>query len=390
MTLNNESFVNILGEEISRTTLVKIMIEYFNDLLGIDATSITDFNEGSEIRNLLESIAVDVYHLEKDNYENSRIAFIQYAYGQWLDLHGEEWECKRDLGSNSWGELEFTLPKSIGSNVRIPAGTVVVSNVHGGQYVTTVDADIIAGQTKITAPARSIVIGKKMNADKNTITIWLNGPPYNSLTVTNPERFAGGRDWETDDEYRERLLKVNRQDSFGSISYYESLGAKIEGIHDVKLVEDTSKEYTKKILINGDEKPTPEDIMLKALNVFTDQANLVTGHKFSVMKPVYVTVNLEIDVYVKSNLENNLVKSQLEYLFDGGYADYSYNGLNIGDDMSKLRIITAIEQIEGVEQVSSIMKITDDGSVNFNTLETMDDEVLKVGNVIVNQTVTGE
>lgn len=108
------------------------------------------------------------------------------------------------------------------------------------------------------------------------------------------------------------------------------------------------------------------------------------------MKPVYVTVNLEIDVYVKSNLENTLVKSQLEYLFDGGYADYSYNGLNIGDDMSKLRIITAIEQIEGVEQVSSIMKITDDGSVNFNTLETMDDEVLKVGNVIVNQTVTGE
>ena len=97
------------------------MIEYFNDLLGMDATSITDFNEGSEIRNLLESIAVDVYHLEKDNYENSRIAFIQYAYGQWLDLHGEEWECKRDLGSNSWGELEFTLPKSIGSNVRIPA-----------------------------------------------------------------------------------------------------------------------------------------------------------------------------------------------------------------------------------------------------------------------------
>lgn len=390
MTLNDESFINIIGEEISRTILVKIMIEYFNDLLGTEATDITDFNEGSEIRNLLESIAVDVYHLEKDNYENSRIAFIQTAYGQYLDMHGEEWGCYRDLGNNAWGELQFTLPKAIGSNVRIPAGTVVVSNVHGGQYVTTVDAEIIAGELQTTATARSVTIGKKMNADINTLTIWLNTAPYTSLTVTNPEKFVGGRDWETDDEYRERLLKINRQDSFGSISYYESLGAKIEGIHDVKLVDDSSKEYTKLILVNGDEKPTPEDLMLKALNTFTNQENLVTGHKFSVMKPTYITVNLEIDVYVTSNLENNIVKTQLEYLFDGGYYDYSYTGLNIGDDISKLQIISAVEQIANVDQVSSVMKITDDGSVSFNTIYAGEKEVLKVGTVVVNQTVVGD
>ena len=139
--VNDEVFYNILGEEVSITALVKIMIEFFNDLLANEATEITDFNEGSEIRNILESLAVDVYHLEKDNYESSRIAFIQYAYGQWLELHGEEWECYRDTGEYAWGILEFTLPKSISLTIKIPAGTVVVSEVTGSQYITLTDAE---------------------------------------------------------------------------------------------------------------------------------------------------------------------------------------------------------------------------------------------------------
>ena len=224
-----------------------------------------------------------------------------------------------------------------------------------------------------------------MNADKNTITMYLNNPPYTSLSVTNPERFAGGRDWETDDEYRKRLLEVNRQDSFGSISYYEALGIKIEGVHDVKLVDSTSDKYTKTVLVNGDDKPTPDDIMIRALNEFTNQDNIVVGHKFAVTKPVYKTVNLQVRLYVSSNITDSTVKSCLNYLFDGGAETYQYTGLNIGDDMTKLQIITALESIDGVEQVSEVMRVTEKGAVSFNTLNALENEVLKVGEVTIIQ-----
>ena len=81
-----DSFYDLEGNEISRKSLVELMINYFRELVETEDTKITDFNEGSEIRNLMESIAVDLYHLEYVTYNQMKMAFLKYATGQWLDL----------------------------------------------------------------------------------------------------------------------------------------------------------------------------------------------------------------------------------------------------------------------------------------------------------------
>ena len=88
-SLNDESFYNILGEEISRNGLVQQMINFYGLLLEVGETRITDFNEGSEIRNFLETIAVDHYVILEDQNEHAKITFIDTAYGEWLDKHGQ-------------------------------------------------------------------------------------------------------------------------------------------------------------------------------------------------------------------------------------------------------------------------------------------------------------
>ena len=105
LPIENESFYNLIGDEISRESIVEEMIEYYNQKLELGETRVTDFNEGSEIRNLLESIAVDLYDLMEDNYEATKIAFISSAYGEWLDLHGENplINLPRDTGSEAVG-----------------------------------------------------------------------------------------------------------------------------------------------------------------------------------------------------------------------------------------------------------------------------------------------
>ena len=85
MAVDETSFTTITGTEITRGLLVQWMVNYYNALFEVGDTRVTDFNEGSEIRNLLESVAVDFYALMEDQYELSKIAFIETAEGEWLE-----------------------------------------------------------------------------------------------------------------------------------------------------------------------------------------------------------------------------------------------------------------------------------------------------------------
>ena len=88
MAVDDVSFYNINGEEVSRSILVQQMINFYQSKLQIGDTRITDFNEGSEIRTLLESFAVDLYTLMEEVDDVSRICFVETAEGEWLDKHG--------------------------------------------------------------------------------------------------------------------------------------------------------------------------------------------------------------------------------------------------------------------------------------------------------------
>ena len=270
MALGDESFYTILGEEVNRSTLVQKMIDYFNN--KYPDTQITDFNEGSEIRNILESIAADVYHVESSDQDILRAVFLSTSYGRWLDLFGEELNRPRDYGSVSTGNVVFTIPEEATQEVIIPDGTILLDNETGIEFATSGDAVISIGETSVTCLAVSVIIGTNTNSKADKITVFRDNPPVSSLTVTNPEAMTGGRNSELDDEYRTRLLAVRAEDNFGSIQYYVNLGQNVDGVHDVILTDSTN--YTGKIIVNGDTKPLPADVLANVASVYNSQAVL--------------------------------------------------------------------------------------------------------------------
>ena len=137
-SLNDESFYNILGEEISRNGLVQQMINFYGLLLEVGETRITDFNEGSEIRNFLETIAVDHYVILEDQNEHAKITFIDTAYGEWLDKHGlhPAIRLERNQGNEAVGEVTFTIPSVSTEQTIIPEGTLLASTETGLQFST--------------------------------------------------------------------------------------------------------------------------------------------------------------------------------------------------------------------------------------------------------------
>ena len=88
MAIEDVSFINLRGEVISRENLVQQMVDYYSLKLNAGESKVTDFNEGSEIRNLLESFAVDIYYLSEMENDVLKQAFVDTATGTWLDKIG--------------------------------------------------------------------------------------------------------------------------------------------------------------------------------------------------------------------------------------------------------------------------------------------------------------
>ena len=389
MVVADIGFYNVIGEYITRSYLVEQMIGYYNLKLGEGETRVTDFNEGSEIRNLLEAIAVDMYILMEQVNRAGEICFIHTAQGFWLDKHGANPFIKlpRIEGKESTGVVTFSMPEEQQTTTTIPGGTILISSSTGLEFLTDADCTIEVGGTSANVNATSATVGFDTNIPADDLTIILDPTFPSGLTVTNNEEFTGGLDFEDDDVYRERLLDYVRADDFGSVNYYKQLAENIMGIHDATLIDDPI--YTKKVLINGYEKPTPNSILLEGLVVFTDPDNKVLGHTFIVDKPVYYDLDLTVNLDVLNEYATEELTNILETYINGGESNYiiEFDGFNIGQGITHSDFEEMFKLIDGVVNIEVIDNTT---GLRLEDISLNEDEALKLEAVSFNQTIVGE
>lgn len=383
--LGDESFYNMEGLEINRGILVQKMIDFYN--LKYPDSKITDFNEGSEIRNLLESIAVDIYHLENDNQVILRACFLATSYGQYLDLFGEEYNTPRITANRSWGSVTFSISEPVNYVITIPQYTLLVSSTTGLYYQTNMTVEIPIGETSVDCPVFSTVPGAGTNAEAGTITLFEDTSKFREVSITNTDAFSGGTDNESDDDYRTRLLAVKSQDKFGSKEYYNRIGVKVRGVHDV-LLTPTTGGYTAKVLVNGNNKPLASSVLAEVTSVYTDENNLVYDHSFLVEETGYTDLDLEITVGVTGEVDDQLFVDLLSTFVNGGSvtiagSDFAYRGLMINGIVTNYVLLSLLESLPFVVQVTSL---TSNG-VLFNKITPDTNTVLKLGDVTVTQEV---
>ena len=391
-SLNDESFYNILGEEISRNGLVQQMINFYGLLLEVGETRITDFNEGSEIRNFLETIAVDHYVILEDQNEHAKITFIDTAYGEWLDKHGlhPAIRLERNQGNEAVGEVTFTIPAASTEKTIIPEGTLLASTETGLQFVTDYEASIEIGDLNVDVQCTCMSVGEDGNVVSGSIDLIDDDfIDVHGITVTNADAFTGGVDYEEDEAYRARLLEYVRREDFGSLPYYINLAETVPGVHDVKLVDEVG--ITKKILVNGDVKETSDTLLVDVLTRFSDTRNLGINHTFNVAKPTFVKYSLEVTVDVDAELPSGTFEDLLVKYVDGGYSTFDgrieFNGARIGQSITKDEFVNALKIIGNVADATVTIKNASSTSVDICSVEA--DEVVEITNVSVTQNVLG-
>ena len=379
MALEEVSFYNTNGDEINLTNLVDQMINFYELKSEVGETRLTDFNEGSEIRNLLEAFAILGYAIMEEQSEATRIAFISTSEDTWLDRIGELpfIDLPRIAGNESTGSVTFTLAAALDDDYTIPSETILSSSETGLDFETDGDVTIFAGELTGTCIANCLTDGADGNVPVGSIdTIDDDSVDTEILSVTNEYPFELGLDYEDDDTYRERLLANVRADGFGSVGYYNRIGEAVDGVHDVKLVSDAS--YTRKVLVNGKVKPTPESVLLDVLEVYSSLENLVLGHSFTVDRPEYVEVDMDFELSVSTLISEEDLLAKLTAFVDGGSVpSVDYSGLRIGVDVSSDDVNAVMASFEYV--VSSSVTISE------HTIN--DGDVLKLGDISFTQTV---
>lgn len=380
MALEEITFTNTNGEEINLSNLVNQMINYYNLKLEVGETKITDFNEGSEIRNLLEAFAICIYALLEEQKEATRMAFISTSEGIFLDKIGELpfIDLERIQGEYATGTVTFTLAEVQTEDFVIPSETIVACSETGLDFVTTDECVIGIGELSVEAPVECLTMGADGNVSAGSIdTITDEDLNTELLTVTNESALENGAEEEYDDDYRERLLSNIRADGFGTQGWYVNLCTAVEGVHDVLLIDDAN--YTKKVLVNTTVKPPSNSILLAILTTLTDLDNKVLNHTFTVDATTYTTVNLTITLNVVNTILEADLQSQIQCLFDGGNSNafVTFDGLNINEEITKDRITNAFETFEDVVEVTSVKQ----GSTEVTTITPSSNGALKLGTV---------
>lgn len=387
------------GDKITRKSIVNEGEQFYEEVYQNKLSEICDFSEGSEIRTLHESFAVEVFSLYKELYRMAKMKFVLDSEGTYLDRLACEHHLNRRQGSVATGTVTFSTDESLFADYIIPAGTVLLSKTTGYEYVLEENVTISNSAIPVNGLVHSKLTGYRYNvAEKDRITVFQEPDRFlRSVKVTNHSPITGGADRESDVSLRSRILNSKKEKSWGTVSMYNNLlKEEVVGVHDVQFVDPkllvTSEYYpphlknnstvntllekikngeqvtfdelkphyctdcTRVLFVNGFNKPI-DSITLENVNyVITRQNNLVVGQLFHVQAADVLPIYFKIELFCSADVSESVIYDHLTTYMDGGIietkrGDVEYTGLNIGETLYKKDLIEVLENVPGIEQV---------------------------------------
>jgi uncharacterized phage protein gp47/JayE len=219
-------------------------------------------------------------------------------------------------------------------------------------FETVTDNIIPAGTLAISCMVEAIEVGTDGNIGANEILNKIDGyDAVQGFSVSNPDAFSGGLDYEEDDVFRDRIIAHMSQHKFGSQPYYISaLAEEFPDAHDILFT--TATGYTAKVIPNTYKGSTAQTQLVNDVQAYLENDNnKMMGHNFTVASPTTKSITIHFSeqqgasagVWIKlSDYTTDTVNKAKEVLncyFKGGqlsFAPLDFNGLNASEDLDPL------------------------------------------------------
>ena len=210
--------------------------------------------------------------LEKSEFINYHlvralmIAFPQYAWDDWLDLHGRQVHLERHLPKKASGKVKVNGM----AGAAIAAGTVFCAPAtDAGPSIEfrSMEEAVIGEDGTVLVPVEAAESGAGSNVPANTV-ILMAKPDKNVTGVTNPEEIRGGTEREGNGGYYDRIAAeyANSLTFLGNDSDYVRW-AKEAGAGDCIVIPAAEGPGTVKlVLVDGNGQPANEDLVQEVYN----------------------------------------------------------------------------------------------------------------------------
>lgn len=198
------------------------------------------------------------------NYHLARalmIAFPQYAWDDWLDLHGQQVHIERHMPEHASGEVKVTGK----AGAVIAAGTVFctpATDTGPSIGFQTLEEKEIGEDGNVLISVSALESGTGSNVSAGTVVLMAK-PDKNITGVINPEDIRGGTERESNHDYYDRIAAeyANSRTFLGNDSDYIRW-AKEAGAGDCIVVPAAEGPGTVKlILVDGNGQPANDSLV---------------------------------------------------------------------------------------------------------------------------------
>lgn len=186
-------------------------------------------SESGELSLRLYAIAYELYALYAQADWVRRQCFPQTAAEGQLDEHAALRGLLRLEAAKAAGIIRFSVEQASTQTLTIPEGTACLT-VGQQRFVTTEAAELAPGALYVDVAAQAETAGAAGNVSAGEILI-MSAPPYGVTACYNQVAFSGGRDTESDEALRARILESYAQLQNGAnTGYYQSVAKSFDTV----------------------------------------------------------------------------------------------------------------------------------------------------------------
>lgn len=306
--------------------------------------------EGCDLSARLYAVAAQVYALQVQADWVSRQAFPHTAQGEYLDLHAQMRGLTRKAAACAQGTVRFTAEVS-DQDRTIPEGTVCMTAA-GVRFITTQEGTIAAGETHGDVPVQASQAGAGGNAAAGTITV-MAAAPVGVAACSNPAACTGGREEETDEELRARVLDTYaRLPNGANAAYYQQQAMSFQEVAACCVLPRARGVGTVDVVVTTPSGVPGQALLEELTDHFSTRREIAVD--VQVLAPETVTVDLSVKLKVKEGCSFQTVKETVSAALTGWFT-----GQRLGQSVLLARLTALIFACDGVENCAVLSPAAD-------------------------------
>lgn len=284
------------------------------------------------------------------------LMFPQFAWGEWLDMHGQQIGVIRKAEKKASGVVTVTGTPGI---VIREGFAFCTESIHGGaslEYAATGEVTI-PDNGAADVPVEALLPGDGSNVEPGAVNMAVV-PLEGISSITNHEKIKGGTNEETDEAYYGRIADYNASigASFvGNNADYIRWAKSVDQVGIVNVIPEKEGPGTVKLILMKDNgEPVDDDVIPKVYDEIMSPNNPLErkapiGVKLTVSAPEKCNISYSVTVLLKEDYLMNTIVSDFSKRLTQYYPEAKKDG-----SLRYNRISAILTEISGVKDFSGL------------------------------------